>query len=126
MRHILLFLSLFFCTDLVGQTDTLTTPQDVPNKIGQMVKVKCRIERVSQKEGKKGLNTFLDQNKNWKENPFAIIVFSDKMESFPNLKDTYEGKTVVVSGIVTAYKKPNNTTQIQLVLNHPEQIQLAE
>jgi hypothetical protein len=112
-----------------AQTLELTTPEEVPRKVGQTVRVQCTIVDVVYREYTTGKPTFLDQNRDWRKNPFAITIFESTLKNgFSNDLDlVYLGKTVEIIGVVEKFRVEDKQTgrvdeKIGFKLTTPSQI----
>jgi hypothetical protein len=90
--------------------------EEAPSFVGQKVAVRGKIVNVMSRPGKPA---YLDFSKTyWRD--LSAIVFPDKLQEFPDLKATYENKTVTITGEITKYRgKP------QIRLQSPAQVKVV-
>jgi DNA/RNA endonuclease YhcR with UshA esterase domain len=98
-----------------GAKPTVLTPAEAKAKVGEQVVVEGTIVKVHIRE--KG-PAMLNFDENWKEG-LSVAIF--KKEKFGDLKATYEGKKVRVSGKVTEYRG-----QPQIKVNDPAKIEVLQ
>jgi DNA/RNA endonuclease YhcR with UshA esterase domain len=85
--------------------------------VGEAVAVKGIIANVFQSN--KG-NIFLNFGNPFPNQTFAAVIFSKDAAKFGNVK-AYEGKTVVVTGMIQSYKG-----KAEIILKEPGQIKLSK
>lgn len=120
MRHSLL-ISLIVCAGVYARAQAgldsiprITEAVSLRPYVGRIVTVVGKIVRVSYKDQVKGKPTFLEMHTSFPGTPFALTIFEDdrKAGDFPPLKETYEGKTVAVTGTVNEHDSaPDHTGQ---------------
>jgi hypothetical protein len=116
-----------------AQQVQLTLPEDVPQKMGDTVTVRCRIVDVVYQPNDEGKPTFLDQNHSWRKNPFVIVIFEEDVKNgFPlSLEEAYLNKTVEMTGVVEKHLIHDNAKgvvyeRIGLRLRSGGQIRVVE
>jgi DNA/RNA endonuclease YhcR with UshA esterase domain len=85
--------------------------------VGESVAVKGVVANVFQSN--KG-NIFLNFGNSYPNQKFAAVIFSKDAAKFGNFK-AYEGKAVVVTGVVQSYKG-----KAEIILKDPGQIKLSK
>jgi hypothetical protein len=55
-------------------------------------------------------NIFLNIVRIYPDNPFTAVIFKSDADKFPNIK-SLEGKTIVVTGQIKLYRKPNKLSE---------------
>lgn len=88
--------------------------KDAPKHIGEHVTVRGRIVRIATPNK----TTFINFSEDWRNDPFTAVIFEADAEKFKNIGD-YEGKTVLITGVIKEYKG-----KAEIVLTDPSQIRL--
>ncbi|MFA6463716.1 MAG: phospholipase D-like domain-containing protein [Candidatus Paceibacterota bacterium] len=91
--------------------------KEASNHIGESISVQGKVIDIY--KSAKGL-TFFDYCSSYKNCPFSVVIFSDKISNFKNLS-TYIGKTILVSGTI----KPYNG-KAEMILNTESQIKIQK
>ena len=112
---------MLICLLSIG-TQTIAEEKLIPDNeaskyIGEFVSVKGFVANVYQ--SKKG-NIFLNFGKQYPDQTFAAVIFSKDTSKFNNIK-AFEGKIVVVTGVVQLYKG-----HPEIILNDPDQIKITK
>lgn len=91
--------------------------KDAQSAVGQTVFVSGKITSV----GKTNRIAFLNFDEN-RPPAFTAVIFNDRWKDFPgDLRETYNGKTVEIRGLVTTYQD-----RPQIVVTRPQQITILE
>ena len=89
--------------------------KEAPNHVGEGITVSGKIIDIYKSSA--GL-TFFDYCTSYKNCPFSVAIFSDKIKNFKNLS-TYIGKTILVSGIIKPY-----SGKAEMILTAENQIKI--
>lgn len=116
------FVCILMVLCLLFGAQAIAAEQNIPDHeaskyVGESVAVKGVVANVFQSQ--KG-NTFLNFGKPYPNQTFYAVIFSKDVAKFGNLK-SYEGKTVVVTGMVQSYKG-----HAEIILKDPAQIMMSE
>ena len=148
MRY-LLFTLLLFCQTAYAQTQPSAQPStpvaerldSIPRIAepvslqayeGREVTVVGRIVQVKYVPTAKNGPTFLDMHLAFPRTPFTLTVFERDRDSgkFPALKETYEGKVLEVTGVVSKFettdKTGRKTVRFGITIKSVDQIKVVE
>ena len=90
--------------------------KEAPNHIGEGITVSGKIIDIYKSNA--GL-TFFDYCTSYKNCPFSVAIFSDKIKNFKNLS-SYIGKTILVQGTIKPYRG-----KAEMILTAENQIKLS-
>jgi DNA/RNA endonuclease YhcR with UshA esterase domain len=112
--HWILMLSLLVWTHAIAG-EKIIADSEASKYLGESVAVKGMIANVF-RSGKG--NIFLNFEKPYPNQTFSAVIFSKDAGKFGNIQ-AFEGKTVVVTGVVQSYKG-----KAEIILKAPGQIRL--
>jgi DNA/RNA endonuclease YhcR with UshA esterase domain len=116
-----IFISLLTVTFLLwtnaSAAEKVVPDTEASNYVGESVAVKGIVANVFQSN--KG-NIFLNFGNPYPNQTFYAVIFSKDAATFGNVK-AYEGKIVVVTGMVQSYKG-----KAEIILKEPGQIKLSK
>lgn len=118
---------------LAQDTVRITDSVSLRPYLNQTVTVVGRIVQVTYSPKTPRKPTFLNMHKPFPKNPFTLTVFEDEriLESFPSLKETYEGKMVEITGLVREFESAPDKTGVRvrregITIKTPQQIRLVQ
>lgn len=116
MKTNLLILTLIFTgfTQLAfGQirTDTITA-KEASQLIGEQVTLRAKVASVFYAKSSSGSPTFLNLDKNFPDNPIAVVIFEKELKKLKINTQFYKDKTIIVTGKVVVYKDENKPSII--------------
>jgi hypothetical protein len=120
----LLFVAMLFATHALSAQLNIKS-EDIAKYVGQKVEVKAKVAGIFTKNAK---FVALNMVEDFPKQTFQVIVFADKLEKFGGL-EKYEGKEVTLLGEVSLFPKvpkEGKKQNIQIILNSPEQIEMAK
>jgi len=100
-------LPLIFCvaTCLVAQAQTgRLTAAEAKNHVGETATVCGRVASIHFAEKARGLPTFLNLDRPYPDQTFAIVIWGTDRLKFGNPERTYRDKNVCVSGKITRHR----------------------
>lgn len=107
----------------------LTDGDSVKYFVGKVISVKGKVVRVSEKEGEKGQNAYLEMFRFYPENPFNVPVFPKYRMDFEP-PSQFEGKTVLLNGEVNAFSftdvEGRLKAGVSIILRYREQIKILD
>lgn len=109
------------------QTDTITA-EEASQLIGEQIIIRAKVASVFYAKNSSGSPTFLNLDKNFPDNPIAVVIFEKELKKFKINAHLYKGKTVIVTGKVGLYKdeeKPNKNKS-SIVIYSKDQIKIAD
>lgn len=116
MKTIILTLALI-CTGFTqlafGQirTDTITA-KEASQLIGEQVTLRAKVASVFYAKSSSGSPTFLNLDKNFPDNPIAVVIFEKELKKLKIDSQLYKDKTIIVTGKVVVYKDENKPSII--------------
>lgn len=109
---------------VIGQTQSNTiTAAEASKLIGEEVTIKAKVASVFYAKSSSGSPTFLNLDKNFPENPLAIVIFEKELKKLKINAQLYKGKTIVVTGKVSLYKEENKPS---IIIDSKDQIKVVE
>lgn len=98
---------------------------------GQKVTVVGRIVQVKFVPSAKNGPTFLNMHSVFPHTPFTLTIFERQKAKFPPLQETYEGKVLEVTGVVSGFESIDRATgkkniRMGIIIESPDQIKVAE
>lgn len=132
MKTNFLILTLIFTgfTQLVVgqiQTDTITA-EEASQLIGEQVTIRAKVASVFYAKSSSGSPTFLNLDKNFPDNPIAVVIFEKELKELKINAQLYKGKTIIVTGKVGLYKdeeKPNKNKS-SIIIYSKDQIKIVD
>lgn len=109
------------------QTDTIKA-EEASQLIGEQVTIRAKVASVFYAKSSSGSPTFLNLEKNFPDNPIAIVIFENELKKLKINAQLYKGKTIIVTGKVGLYKdeeKPNKNKP-SIVIYSKAQIKIAD
>lgn len=132
-KTILILLLIVFFQRTIAQTnlDTITALK-ASKLVGQQVIVKAKVATVFYAEKLVGKPTYLNLDKNFPNNPMAVLIYQAELTKLKINANDYKGKTIIVKGKVIEIpyengKKPcikiYNKNQIKIIEEDKEVIE---
>jgi hypothetical protein len=124
---ILLFILIFQRSIGQNNLDTITA-ENASLQIGQQVIVKAKVLTVFYAKNSNGKPTFLNLDKDFPNNPIAVIIFEKELKKLKIDATQYKSKTIIVKGKVEWYKdeeKPYKNKPSIIIYNN-EQISIID
>jgi DNA/RNA endonuclease YhcR with UshA esterase domain len=120
VKTFLVILSFFFVfqSNQLNAQDTIKKikPAEAKNYIGKVVAVAGVLTELHKTDN----IIYLNIDGKYPDNVFSAVIFSDDFDEFKNI-DSFEGKTVEITGIVKEY---NNKAEI--ILNTGTQLKIVK
>jgi len=132
MKTNFLILTLIFTgfTQLtIGQTKSnIITAEEASQLIGEQVTIRAKVASVFYAKSSSGSPTFLNLDKNFPDNPIAVVIFENELKKLKINAQLYKGKTIIVTGKVGLYKdeeKPNKNKP-SIIIYSIDQIKIVD
>lgn len=109
------------------RTDTITA-EEASQLIGEQVIVRAKVASVFYAKSSSGSPTFLNLDKNFPDNPIAVVIFENELKKLKINAQLYKGKTIIVKGKVGLYKdeeKPNKNKP-SIIIYSKDQITITD
>jgi len=118
---VLILISLFFLSNLSGQTDYIT-PGDASKHIGETKTVCGTVASTFYSVRSKGQPTFLNLDKPYPNQIFTVVIWGPDRNKFKNSPEVFfKEKTICVTGQIETYRgKP------QIIVRDPSQITIKK
>lgn len=108
---------------VIGQTQPNTiTAAEASRLIGEEVTIKAKVASVFYAKSSSGSPTFLNLDKNFPDNPIAVVIFEKELKKLKINTQFYKGKTIIVTGKVVVYKDENKPS---IVIYNKDQIKVV-
>ena len=108
----------------------ITEPVSLQPYEGQKVTVVGKIVGVKYVPSAKNGPTFLNMHLLFPHTPFTLTVFEQDRTKFPDLKETYEGETLEVTGVVMSFESTDRTGRKTIrwgiTIKSPDQIKVVD
>ena len=110
--------------------DTIATitADKASHLIGQLVLVKGKVASVFYAENSIGSPTFLNIEKDFPDNPIAVIIFEKELTELKINAQLYKGKTIIVNGKMELYKNEEKPykNKPSIIIHSKDQIKIVD
>ena len=117
-------------TEHADSIPRITEPVSLQPYEGRKVTVVGRIVQVKYVPSVKNGPTFLNMHSPFPRTPFNLTIFERDSKRFPDLKETYEGEILEVTGLVTSFESTDRTGRKTIrrgiVIELPDQVKVVD